>query len=327
MFRISDTSIARSVLSSILANKEDVNKFGQEVSSGVKVNYPGDSDSAGTISNCQEAMRRVDGYQTRITQVQSSLGFQADLLTQAQETLTRAKELAAQGANESTANTRTNMAKEVFELRNQIVSLANTQYQGKYIYGGASDNNPPFIAATYTLPASGQSSERYVYDATPGSTTTRTVNISDTLSVTTNTPGNQIFSNAVYALERLGRALEGYTTNPATGQPDGTGSAYNQPTDIHLQTQDIAACMDSIQSAVSSDVSSEIANVAGRQRRLDTALAILKATKADGEQVLNNLQKADITESASALTQAQTALQASYVVSSKVMQMSILDFL
>ena len=325
MTRIAENQIALGILHDITLNKDRVEQFSQEVSTGIKVNVPGDSNAAAQIGGYQETLRRVEGYQTRIGNIQSFLSFQDDNLNDVTNVMTRAKELATQGANETnTVDSRLAMAKEVFELRDHLVAIANSQYQGKYIYGGSDDDDPPFDAATYTAPTTGQASQRYVFDTDLGQSTTRSVNITDSLAVTTNTPGNTVFLNSINGLERLGRALQGYSTGPASGIPDGTGATY---TTSQQQTQDISHSIDLLNTAVSNDISPERASIAGRLRRLDTAVSILKATQTDGEQVLGRLQKADISESASNLAQAQTALQASYTVSARVLRMSILDYL
>ena len=326
MTRVTESTMARAVLTSILNNKEDVAKYGEEVSTGIKVTYPGDSNMSGTISSYQETLRRVEGYNQRITTAQSFLNYQDEILAETGQVLVRAKEIATQGANEvHSPQSRPLLAEEVFQLRDHLVSLANSVYQGKYVYGGAADDQAPFgLSGTpYTVPASGPASEMYIFGTAPGITTTRSVNITDNLAVTVNTPGDQVFADAIRALEHLGRALSGYTTNtPPT--PD---TAYTLPDQLNQQTQDVASCIDEVQDVMTNDINTERASVAGRLRRLDTAVSVLNTTKSEGQTMISHLQDADISESASALSLAQTALQASYTVTSRVINLTILDFL
>ncbi|RIL09741.1 MAG: flagellar biosynthesis protein FlgL, partial [Proteobacteria bacterium] len=52
-----------------------------------------------------------------------------------------------------------------------------------------------------------------------------------------------------------------------------------------------------------------------------------QATKDDAITALSTLQDADVAESATSLTQAQTALEASYAITTRILNLNILDFL
>jgi flagellin-like hook-associated protein FlgL len=62
-------------------------------------------------------------------------------------------------------------------------------------------------------------------------------------------------------------------------------------------------------------------------RRLQTAESLLTLTKSSAQEVLSRIQNADETESVASLSQAQTALQASYSVTAKVLRLTIMDYL
>jgi flagellin-like hook-associated protein FlgL len=62
-------------------------------------------------------------------------------------------------------------------------------------------------------------------------------------------------------------------------------------------------------------------------RRIETAESLLGLTKNSAEDVLGRIRDADPTESAANLSKAQTALEASYSVTAKVLRMTILDYI
>jgi flagellar hook-associated protein 3 FlgL len=317
------------LIDGVVKNRKEVMKYSDEVSSGYRVREPGDTYQAGTISQFRQMLDRIDGFRSRVANLQSSLAFQDDVMTQVNDLLLRAKEVASQAANETNGpETRQQMAAEVWELREQLVQLANSTYQGKYIFGGADDDDPPYETTTaYTNPSSGVASLRYRFDGETGTSLTRTVKITDDLSVTANTPGNQLFDNALYGLERLGRALEGYQTLPATGAPNGSGVAFTFPADFSQQTDAITESLDLLDSAREDDIMPEKVSLGARMRRIETGLAILDLNKGTATAALVDLQDADIADSASQLQQAQTALEASMTVSLRILNISILDYL
>jgi flagellar hook-associated protein 3 FlgL len=330
--RISDQQIVRNMMSTIAQNRRNVDKHGQEVSTGIKVASPGDSTFSGSVSSLKGVIERIAGYENRIKSVESSLTFQESVLDQASELLIRAKEIASQGANETNSPTeRLALAEEIFQLRDHMVSLANSQYQGIYIFHGNATNLPPYMLDTYDTGTDG-ATRRYVYDnRTPqasGHADTRNVRVTDNLTVRTNTDGQSVFENSILALERLGRSLQGFrTTEPASaiGVP-GTGAAYTEA-EFATQTSDILSYIEDLDIAREQEVQPERVDIAGRLKRLETAGSLLELSKVNAKEVLSKLQDVDMVEAASNLSIAQTALEASMAATSRVMNISILQYL
>lgn len=324
MTRVTENQLSRSILNEVIKNRQRVNLHSQEVSSGVKVVDAGDSRFSGTIARYQAILERITGYTTRINNAEAVISFQENVLTQANELLVRAKELAVQAANEALGpEVRQQIAAEVFQLRDHMVNLANSTYQGKYIFGQADDDDPPYDPATYTEPSSGSASVRYVFDAEDGTDVARSVKISDDLEVDITNPANTLFGNSIEALERLGRAVQGYDTTPPVGTPDGGGTTFATTQD---QTDAIQECITLLTDAREDDIMPNRVAISSRLKRLETAANLLDLSKADAEEVLNSLQNADIAEAATNLAEAQNALEASFLVSSRVLNLTILDF-
>lgn len=328
MTRISDLENQRMLVNNTIRNKQSVADLSEQLSSGVKVSRPSDSTDSGTIANYLQTLKKVDAYMTTIAETKSYLQLQDDVMSQMNELLTRAKEIAQEGANETVSSTaRAHLAEEIFQIRDHAASLANTTYQGRYLFGGADDDDPPYDPLTYTTPSTGLASKRYVFDNEPGTTTARTVQVTDDLSLTMNTPANQLFDRSIQALERLGRSLGGYRSTLTGGVTDGGGVAYTFPADFSSQTQDISTAIDLLNAARDRDVLPERVSLGGRLRRLDTGESLLKLTKNSAEEVLSRIRDADETEIAAGLSQAQTALQASYTVTARVLRLTILDYI
>jgi flagellar hook-associated protein 3 FlgL len=327
MTRVSENQSIRGLVSFASENKRRVNEFSNQLTSGIKVSRPGDSIDAGVITRYQQQIARIESYSNTIAQAKSYLTFQDEVVSQANDLLIRAKEVAQQGANETLdATARGHLAEEVFQIRDQMAALANSSYQGKYVWGGSDDDDPPFDQVSYTEPAVGNANKRYVFDAEPGTSNSKSIKVTDEISVALSSQGQELFGSSLEALERLSRALAGYATTPASGTPDGGGAAYTFPTDYHTQTQDIKKCIDLLNAARDHDLIPERVSIGGRLRRIETGEALLELSKNSAQEVLNRIQNADETEAAANLQQAQTALQASYSVTAKVLRLTILDY-
>jgi flagellar hook-associated protein 3 FlgL len=327
MRRVSENQTTRTLVSHALENKRRLAELSNQLTTGIKASKPSDSADAGAISRYRQQVAKSDSYLTTIAQTKSYLEFQDQIMNDANEVLIRAKELAQQGANETLSGTsRAQIAQEVFQLRDQMASLANTTYQGRYIYSGTDDNDAPFDKTTYTEPVTGDANIRYEFDGDPGKKASKSVKITDEISVALNTPADELFGGSIEALERLSRALAGYETLPESGTPDGTGAAYSLPADLHKQTDAIKNCIDLLNTARDNTIIPQRVTIGGRLRRLETGQALLELTKNSAKEVLSRIQDADETEVAANLQQAQTALQASYSITAKVLRMTILDY-
>ncbi|MCB0353433.1 MAG: hypothetical protein KDD64_07915 [Bdellovibrionales bacterium] len=334
MTRISESQIFRQFQLYNTRNREQVNKYSNEISTGLKVLEPGDTKQGSTISKLRESLVQIDENKKRASAVFGYLNAMDGALDSAADALIRAQEIATQAANETnSAEDRAIMAQEVYELREFLVSLANTKYQDQYIFSGNSDNTPAFSGdhnAFADPPEDVPASIDYQYDGATGASSTRSVNVTDTLAVQVNQNGEDLFGDAIRGLTQLGRALEGYRTG-YTGNPplpdDAASTPYTFPGETAAQTQDIQAALDVISGAREDDIIRTRTNIAGRLRRVETADSLLNLSKDAAQKTLASLQEADVIESASLLTNAQTALNASLTVTTQILRQSILDYL
>ena len=306
-----------------------------EVSSGIKIAKPSDDPArSATISTLQNTLSRIARHSQRIDYGVGMLEHQEATLNSANDIIIRIKEIGTQAANETVSSqTRAQMAEEVWRLRDQLVALGNTKYQGSYIYGAADDGVPVFdlhdattIPIGQSVPATGDASTRYQWHSGTGALTTRMVQITDDQQVRVNSSGDQIFSRAIGAAEILGRALQGYRTGNVGGVPDGTGNAMVFPQDYHDQTSEIIVNIDRIDTA-RNDIIVELNNVGSRLAQLDQAKNILGSIKENTEKVRSSFQDADIFDAASRLQNLQTGLQGLLASGSQINNLSLLNFI
>jgi len=334
MTRISENQIARGLLADVFRNQMQVGVHSKELSSGYKVAQPGDSRYSATIAQLRDTVAQVEGFKTRASFVLGFLETQESTLGEASDALIRAQEIATQGANETLGSAeRRLLADEVYALRDHLVSLSNTTYQGRYIFSGNSDGTPAYQEGTsFEVPGGDdRANDFFIYDGGSGSNSTREVKVSSDLTITVNQPGEQTFGSSIEALTRLARALDGYRTVIDEGPPrvpDVVASnAYDLPAEREAQTQDIQAALEMLSSARQEDVMPERSSLAGRMRRVQTAESLLELSENSARDVLSGLQDTDMAISASNLATAQTALQASLTVTTQMLRQSILDYI
>jgi len=328
MTRVPDSIRFGTLLSGIYNHKREFDRAAKEVSSGKRVFTPSDSVNYPQIVAHEAKLQDISSFKSRIESLRGYFAFVEENLAQANNVLVRAKEIAVQAANETLdPAARERLSHEVFALRDHLVRLANSTYQGQYIWGGADSDDPPFDALTYTVPASGPASQRYVFDAEPGTNVFNKVKVSYDFEVTVGAHGGDTFSRAIGALERLGRALAGYSTNPPTGLPNGTGSAYSFPADYPLQTQAIRQAIDLLEEARANDIGNQRTIVGSKMTRLDIAEKLITMDKDASLEFLAKERDSDIAEAATRLTRSDQLLQASYQVLARISRLSLIDFI
>jgi flagellar hook-associated protein 3 FlgL len=331
--RVSTAYSNQVFVSQIAERRKSLEIVRQKISSGLEVSLPSDDPGrAGNITQLQSTIQRLDRHKDRITQLQGYLDHQEGVLTNSTDILNRAKEIAAQAANETTSPAvRAQLAGEVFELRDALVEIANTKYLGRYVYGGQRDDTQPYIQSTtpYTVPATvtDPARLRYVLDSVPGRTTTRTVQISDDDTVQVNSDPT-IFSSGISGLERLGRALAGYRSDPEdfSTLPTGAGVQMIFPTDQVLQTNQILQSLDALESS-RTGIQTELSNVGARSNRMSQAIDFIGTIRYNAETSRAGLQDADPIEAASQFQSLQTSLEGVLASGARIGNISLLDFL
>lgn len=330
--RVTNLDTTRILIQQIFDRRISLEKVRESIASGIKVPFASeDPGKSGTILSLQATINRVERHKERIGFATSFLEHQESTLDSADNLLVRARELATQGANGSLSfQDRALVADEVFQLRDQLVALANTKFQGRYVYGGASDDQPPFISTPYLqapLNTALAANNRYYFNQLPGSDDTRNISITDDNTIRINTPGDQVFEDAIAGMDRLGRALAGYRTSLTGGLPDGNGTAYTLPADYAEQTHDILAAMDSLEDARVNDIIQERSDVGARVSRLEQVTEILDNLKASTETSRSVLQDADLFEASAKFSNLETSLQALLASGAQINNLSLLNYL
>jgi flagellar hook-associated protein 3 FlgL len=175
------------LLAALQQNEQNMNAATVQLSSGRRVNQLSDDPAAvaALVTNHNQSsqddqfLANVSGLQTRLQVADSTL---SNVVT----VLTRAISIGTEGANGTlSAGDRQAIAGEVQGLTTQLLSLANTQYQGAYIFAGTAVNTQPFTlnAATNTV----------AYNGNANSTS---VALSNGNFISTSVPGSQLFTNA-----------------------------------------------------------------------------------------------------------------------------------
>lgn len=193
-----------------------------ELSSGVRVNSLSDDPLAsGENVLLLNQMQKDDSFTQTSSLVTGKLQVADSALGSVVSQLTQAISLAT-SANNGTMNSSNlkSISNQIAGILGEVTSLANTSYQGQYIFGGTQTSVPPFTTSNATT----------TYNGDNGVNSIQTPNGQ---SIQLNVPGDQIFtssgSNSVFAAlnSLVADYASGTTSTSAVTDTEALSTALN----------------------------------------------------------------------------------------------------
>ncbi len=120
----------------------------RQAATGLRVANPSDDPiAAAELARVQASLDSVGAHRGAIQLVRGDAELAESTLAQASELMTRAKEIAMQGANDSlSAEDRKSLAIEARSLREELLKLGNTRGSNGYLFSGSKSDSAAFDA-------------------------------------------------------------------------------------------------------------------------------------------------------------------------------------
>lgn len=124
-------------------------KLQDQLSTGRRINKPSDDPVGISFSMRYRSEISVNNqYQRNVDSASSWLSYTDKMLDQAGQVLHRVRELAVQGANGTNSDESLKaMKSETEQLYDQMVSIGNSKFNGKYVFNGELTEQIPFPSA------------------------------------------------------------------------------------------------------------------------------------------------------------------------------------
>jgi flagellar hook-associated protein 3 FlgL len=294
-------SSSRQFLLGMDALNKRLDRAQQLVSSGKRIETASDSpDQIGELLQVRGEIAQNQQTQANLTSYKLEANIAANALDQASSVLDSVKSLTAVGLNGSLAPVlQANLVEQVENFMQDIVGIAATQVNGRYIFSGDSDGSAP-----YTLDltqANGVSSYA-------GSSSTREAQHPDGSSFSIARTGQQVFDspdaggNVFGALANLRWALLANDSTAIQSALAGIQTAQD-----HVHTESVFYGM--------------------AQNRLSDATTAASGQDALLQSHLSSIQDADVTASILELQDAQFQRQATLSARAKVPPTSLFDYI
>ncbi|GAB7078990.1 flagellar hook-associated protein FlgL [Megalodesulfovibrio paquesii] len=147
VMRVSQQTLFQHHISNMNSSLASLMELNIQASSQKRINRPSD-DPAGSaqVLSYRHQLNQISQYEENIDTARGWLSLQDNTLTQVNTVLTRIKELAEQAASGTyDATNREQIGFEIREQFEQLIQLANTEYEGRHIYAGHKTGESAFV--------------------------------------------------------------------------------------------------------------------------------------------------------------------------------------
>jgi flagellar hook-associated protein 3 FlgL len=284
------------ILNGLQTNAQQEDQALQQVASGQKLNSLSDNPAAvASLVNLRMQSSSDTQYLQNVSTLTGSLNVADSALSSVVEALTTAQSVGVEGAS-GTVNTQNQqaLAQQIQGIQQDILGLANTSYNGDYLFSGTATTTQPYVADSSSV-----SSVTY-----NGNDNANSVEISEGQAMPTSLPGSQLFSNATtnvfQSLQDLYTALN--TNTNISGAVTGVQDALN-----YVSTQ---------QTFYGNSVD-----------RLNNAQTFLTQEQTQLTEAQSNTLDANMATAVTDLTQTETAQQALVQAGAQISQLNLFNYL
>ncbi len=294
--------------SKMLSNvQSSMAKTQEQLSTGLQITKPSDEPvKAAGVTRLNTEIARQTTYQDNMKTISTRLSAEETALTNSSDVMFRMKELAMQAANDTLgpADRRT-VALEMTQLRDQMLSLANSQdSNGNFLFAGSKVGQTPFRQDAKGL---------IVYS---GDQSRMQVAIGDSRQMSLNMVGTDAFHNVVRSDGKGGNTGIGFFQSM-----DDLIASVNGSDKVGIQRG--IRELDQLQQGLSNataKLGTDQNTIDSQNRVLDEMLLRLKST-------LSDVQDLDYTQAITKLNKDQLALESAQSSFAKISKLSLFNYI
>ncbi|HTY01233.1 MAG TPA: flagellar hook-associated protein FlgL [Bacteroidota bacterium] len=296
--RITEGRIAYDILNSVNNAREKIVDLQGQLASGKRVQKVSDDPAASeTIMRLQASLDRNTQYQKNVSDAQGFVDSASSSLDDLNSLLTQVQEILVQAENGQQTSAVVALGNQVDGILQQAVSIANTQFNGKTLFGGTQTTTTPYALTTNPGPPA---TTTVTYSGNSGAITYA---VGDGATQQVNTSGANAFGGTAL-FDLLIRVRD------------------------NLQAGTLPSAAD--QAAVKTSAATLMA-AAGKlgtySQSLTTTSTHLQSQETQLQSLMSSTRDTDVAEATLDLTNRQTMLNAALQTAAKILPPSLLDYL
>ncbi|WP_062354122.1 flagellar hook-associated protein FlgL [Bacillus kwashiorkori] len=291
--RVTQSMLSNNMLRNLSSSYQKLGKLQNQLNSQKKITKPSDDPVVAMLGlGYRSELNRVQQYNRNISEVKNWVDTTDDAIGHGVKVIQRIRELVVQGSNGTLESSqRQAIGVEVEQLKNQLVTISNTQIGGKYIFNGIKTNDRPDGKFEELSPEEGFIN----------------LEIFEGITMPVNVKGSDLFGNMLEedgSIQQLVQALN----DPET-------------TDV-----EIGEFLDKVDNEMDRFLRYQ-ADVGAKQNRVELMEDRLAQQEIISTKVLSENEDVDIEKVIIELTTQESIHRAALSVGARIIQPSLLDFL
>lgn len=284
------------LLRNIRNNNSGIIDWQNKLATGQRIHRPGDDPvGIGYLMRYNSELNRTNEF---LENAKTGLGYlktMDELMQQSSDVLKRARVLVQQAANGTMPEDgRKQIALEIAQLKEQLIMIGNSTFAGRYLFNGQKTDQPPY---SKTQPHLDQTDPGVIY-----------LNVGPSISVPVSLTGEQVFG-AAGTDDNVFKIFDDIIAHLNNNQPD----------ELLNDLAKIDACADRINYCW--------AEIGARTNRFELVESRIEDQIVSLKELRSETGDVDMAEALIELMQKENVLQASLAVGSRIMQVSLVDFL
>lgn len=299
--RVTNNLIYYTILENVRKPAQRLLEEQTQVATGKRINRHADDPlGAGRTEKLRGQRASVRQYQENADSALLWMRQTEAVIDRLESNLMRAKALAVQGANSTnSADERQVIAAEVNQILEDILSIANTQFQGKYLFAGQNTNVRPF---TERRDERNEIEAIMLGDDHSGSIRRE---VDQGVFVDINIPGTEIFNLKDGPLATLIALRDRLQSNDVEG---------------------IQKSIDAVQTALETSLNART-GLGARMNRVEATEAYLQTHEVNLTSAISDIEDADVAEMAMRIAADDVGYRAALGAASTILRTSLVDFL
>jgi flagellar hook-associated protein 3 FlgL len=294
--RVTGSMQSIQLLKNLRNNNSTIIDWQNKLATGRRIHKPGDDPvGVGYYMRYNSEINRTNEFLENANTAIGYLKTMDEMFQQINDVYKRAQVLVQQGATGTTPDdSRSAIAAEIKQLKEQLVTIGNSSYAGRYLFNGQKTDVKPY---SLNDPANDKTDKGVYY-----------LNVSANVSVPVSITGEEIFGQAG-ALDNAFRVFDEIIS--------------------HLENNELDKLSDDIAKidVLSDRLGEAWAEVGARTNRFELMKERIEDQLVSLKELRSKVGDVDMAEALVELQQRENVLQASLAVGARLMQVSLVDFL
>lgn len=305
--RVTQTMISNNMLNNLNKSYAELDKYFNQLNTGKKINRPSDDPVAAMNGiGYRTELSRVGQYQRNTNELHNWFDNSDAALEQVTSALNRVRELAVQASNGTYGDSELeNISEEVNQIKQDLIDVANTKVNDKYIFNGENTENSPIQIVEGNLDYSFDEGEVKI-------------EVSADVSLTANVTGKAVFEEIELGSDEEGEPIVEDMFSIVQGfidKLDGT----NENGELDASIEEIDAAID--------NVINQRASLGAKMNRLELVENRLGQQEVIATSTLSKNEDVNYAETITKLITQQSIHRAALSSGAQIIQPTLLDFL